>query len=27
VQWLVLAIDAHRTQGSFMFTYDPSSAT
>ena len=27
VQWMVLAIDAHRTQGSFMFTYDPSSAT
>jgi len=27
VQWVVLAIDAHRTQGSFMFTYDPSSAT
>lgn len=27
VQWAVLAIDAHRTQGSFMFTYDPSSAT
>jgi len=26
VQWMVLAIDAHRTQGSFMFTYDPSSA-
>ena len=26
VQWLVLAIDAHRTQGSFMFTYQPSSA-
>ncbi len=27
VQWVVLAIDAHRTQGSFIFTYDPSSAT
>ena len=27
VQWMVLAIDAHRTQGSFMFTYDPASAT
>ena len=27
VQWVVLAIDAHRTQGSFTFTYDPSSAT
>ena len=27
VQWVVLAIDAHRTQGSFMFTYDPSAAT
>jgi copper resistance protein C len=27
VQWMVLAIDAHRTQGSFMFTYDPSAAT
>lgn len=27
VQWAVLAIDAHRTQGSFMFTYNPSSAT
>ena len=27
VQWAVLAIDAHRTQGSFMFTYDPASAT
>src|SRR5437867_9280573 len=27
VQWVVLAIDAHRTQGSFMFTYDPTSAT
>ena len=27
VQWMVLAIDTHRTQGSFMFTYDPSSAT
>jgi len=27
VQWIVLAIDAHRTQGSFMFTYDPSAAT
>jgi methionine-rich copper-binding protein CopC len=27
VQWMALAIDAHRTQGSFMFTYDPSSAT
>ena len=27
VQWMVLAIDAHRIQGSFMFTYDPSSAT
>ena len=26
VQWLVLAIDTHRTQGSFMFTYQPSSA-
>jgi copper resistance protein C len=26
VQWMVLAIDTHRTQGSFMFTYDPSSA-
>jgi copper resistance protein C len=26
VQWFVLAIDAHRTQGSFMFTYQPSSA-
>ena len=25
VQWLVLAIDTHRTQGSFMFTYQPSS--
>ena len=25
VQWVVLAIDAHRTQGSFTFTYDPSS--
>ena len=23
VQWVVLAIDAHRTQGSFTFTYDP----
>jgi methionine-rich copper-binding protein CopC len=27
VQWAVLAIDTHRTQGSFMFTYDPASAT
>jgi methionine-rich copper-binding protein CopC len=27
VQWMVQAIDAHRTQGSFMFTYDPSAAT
>jgi methionine-rich copper-binding protein CopC len=27
VRWIVLAIDTHRTQGSFMFTYDPSSAT
>jgi len=27
VQWMVLAIDTHRTQGSFMFTYDPASAT
>jgi methionine-rich copper-binding protein CopC len=27
VQWMALAIDAHRTQGSFIFTYDPSSAT
>jgi copper resistance protein C len=27
VQWMVLAIDAHRTQGSFMFIYDPASAT
>ena len=27
VQWMVLAIDAHRTQGSLTFTYDPSSAT
>ena len=26
VQWAVLAIDAHQTQGSFMFTYTPSSA-
>jgi methionine-rich copper-binding protein CopC len=26
VQWLVLAIDTHRTQGSFIFTYQPSSA-
>ena len=26
VQWLVLAIDTHRTQGSFTFTYHPSSA-
>ena len=26
VQWLVLAIDTHRTQGSFMFTYQPSPA-
>ena len=26
VQWMVLAIDTHRTQGSFMFTYDPSAA-
>lgn len=25
VQWVVLAIDAHRTRGSFTFTYDPSS--
>ncbi|MBI3304113.1 MAG: copper resistance protein CopC [Deltaproteobacteria bacterium] len=25
VQWVVLAIDAHRTQGSFTFTYNPSS--
>ena len=23
VQWVVLAIDAHRTQGSFTFTYNP----
>jgi copper resistance protein C len=27
VQWMVLAIDTHRTQGSFMFTYNPSSTT
>jgi len=27
VQWIALAIDAHRTQGSFIFTYNPSSAT
>jgi methionine-rich copper-binding protein CopC len=26
VQWMVLAIDTHRTQGSFMFTYAPSAA-
>jgi methionine-rich copper-binding protein CopC len=27
VQWMVLAIDTHRTQGSFIFAYDPASAT
>jgi copper resistance protein C len=26
VQWRVLAIDTHRTQGSFIFTYDPAAA-
>src|SRR2546428_11434254 len=26
VQWVIVAIDAHRLQGTFTFTYDPSSA-
>ena len=26
VQWVIVAIDAHRLQGSFTFTYDPSAA-
>jgi copper resistance protein C len=26
VQWVVVAIDTHRLQGTFTFTYDPSSA-
>jgi methionine-rich copper-binding protein CopC len=26
VQWVIVAIDAHRLQGTFTFTYDPSAA-
>lgn len=27
VPWRMLAVDAHRSQGSLLFTYDPTSAT